>query len=99
MFYNGENSDFVGFYQNSPVIMWVLKYNKKCTTVPLTKSYQLFTYNNIMLGSSEVEERVPTAGVFIFSRSDKHNDKTNSHLKNEKQLFALIKNFFQELFR
>ena len=41
-----------------------------------------FTYNNIMLGSSEVEERVPTAGVFIFSRSDKHNDKINSHSNN-----------------
>ena len=35
-----------------------------------------------MLGSSEVEERVPTAGVFIFSRPDKHNDKSNSHLNN-----------------
>ena len=40
------------------------------------------TDNKIMLGSSEVEERVSTAGVFIFSRSDKHNDKPNSHLNN-----------------
>ena len=35
-----------------------------------------------MLGSSKAEERVSTTGIFTFSRSDKHNDKTNSHLNN-----------------
>ena len=53
--------------------------------MPLTTTiYQLYNYlqnSYLMLGNSKVEERVPTAG-FTFSRSDKHNDKTNSHLNN-----------------
>ena len=50
-----------------------------------------------MLGSSEVEERVPTAGVFIFPRSNKHNDKTNSHLNNFMQRSEINTNLVYEL--
>ena len=51
-----------------------------------------------MLDSSEVEKRVPTAGVFIFSRSDKHNDKTNSHLNNFMQRSEINTNLVIELY-